>query len=45
MPNVAPSELAALLERHRVSGSADRARLVAMKQAKPRKKKATARKK
>ena len=45
MPNVEPTELAALLERHRVSGSADRARLVAMKPAKARRKKSSGRKK
>ena len=45
MPHIRPAELSALLERHRVSGSANRARLVAMAQPKPRRKKSAARKK
>lgn len=45
MPNVQPAELSALLERHRISGSADRAKLVALARPKPRKKKPAARKK
>jgi hypothetical protein len=44
MPNMHPAELSAMLERHRVSGSAARARLVALAKTKLRKKKPGARK-
>jgi hypothetical protein len=45
MPDMQPAELSALLERHRVTGSAERAKLVALASPKARKKKAFARKK
>jgi len=45
MPNMHPSELTAMLEGHRVSGSGERAALVASKETKSRRKKPAARKK
>jgi len=45
MPSMHPSEFAAMLEGHRVSGTGERAALVASKETKSRRKKPAARKK